>query len=59
MEVGKESVEHRGVVGGVNTHKDLHVASVVNEQDQVLGTQCFATTRQGYRLMLAWMRSFG
>jgi hypothetical protein len=59
MEVGKESVEHRVVVGGVDTHKDLHVASVVNEQDQVLGTQCFATTRQGYRLMLAWMRSFG
>jgi transposase len=58
MEVGKESVEHR-VVGGVDTHKDLHVASVVNEQDQVLGTQCFATTRQGYRQMLAWMRSFG
>ena len=59
MEVGKESVEHRVVVGGVDTHKDLHVASVVNEQDQVLGTQCFATTRQGYRQMLAWMRSFG
>ncbi len=59
MEVGKESVEHRVVIGGVDTHKDLHVASVVNEQDQVLGTQCFATTRQGYRQMLAWMRSFG
>jgi hypothetical protein len=24
-----------------------------------LGTRCFATTRQGYRQMLAWMRSFG
>jgi transposase len=59
MEVGQESVEHRVVVGGVDTHKDLHVASVVNERDQVLGTQCFATTRQGYRQMLAWMRSFG
>src|SRR5918995_3202522 len=59
MEVGKESVEHRGVIGGVDTHKDLHVASVVNEQDRVLGTRCFATTRQGYRQMLAWMRSFG
>lgn len=47
------------VVGGVDTHKDLHVAAVVDEQDHVLGTQCFATTRQGYRQMLAWMRSFG
>lgn len=47
------------VVYGVDMHKDLHVASVVNHEDQVLGTQSFATTRQGYRLMLAWIRSFG
>lgn len=47
------------VVGGVDTHKDLHVASVVDEHDCVLGSQCFATTRQGYRQMLQWMRSFG
>ena len=45
----------RRVVGGV----DLHVAAIVDEQDRVLGTRCFATTRQGYRQMLAWMRSFG
>lgn len=49
----------RRVVGGVDTHKDLHVAAVVDEQDRVLGTRCFATTQQGYRQMLAWMRSFG
>ena len=47
------------VVGGVDTHKDLHVAAVVDDNDQVLGTQSFASTRQGYKLMLAWMRSFG
>src|SRR5580693_7363415 len=44
---------------GVDTHKDLHVAAVVDEQDRVLGTRSFATTRQGYRQMLAWMRAFG
>jgi transposase len=49
----------RCVVGGVDTHKDLHVAAVVDELDRVVGTRCFATTRQGYRQMLAWMRSFG
>jgi transposase len=49
----------RHVVGGVDTHKDLHVAAVVDERDRVLGSQSFATTRQGYRQMLAWMRSFG
>ena len=49
---------HR-IIGGVDTHKDLHVAAVVDEQDRVIETRCFATTRQGYRQMLAWMRSFG
>ena len=58
MEVSQEVSGHR-VVGGVDTHKDLHVAAVVDDQDRVLGSQCFATTRQGYRQMLAWMRSFG
>ena len=47
------------VVGGVDTHKDLHVAAVVDQHDQVLGSRSFATTRHGYKQMLAWMRSFG
>jgi len=58
MAGGEEGAERR-VVGGVDTHKDLHVAAVVDEQDRVVGTRCFATTRPGYRQMLAWMRSFG
>ena len=49
----------RHIVGGVDTHKDLHVAAVVDEQDRILGTRSFPTTRQGYRQMLAWMLSFG
>ena len=49
----------RRVVGGVDTHKDLHVAAVVDERDHVLATASFATTRQGYRQMLAWLHSFG
>jgi transposase len=55
----EEQAAGRGVVGGVDTHKDLHVAAVVDAQDRVLGSQSFPTTRQGYRQMLAWMRSFG
>ena len=58
MTIAEESAA-RPIVGGVDTHKDLHVAAVVDEQDRVLATHCFATTRQGYRQMLAWMRSFG
>ncbi|MBK4739322.1 IS110 family RNA-guided transposase [Noviherbaspirillum pedocola] len=49
----------RVVMGGVDTHKDLHVAAVVDEQDQVLGSECFPSTRHGYKRMLLWMRSFG
>ncbi len=49
----------RRVVGGVDTHKDLHVAAVVDERDRPLSTASFATTRQGYPQMLTWMRSFG
>ena len=47
------------IIGGVDTHKDLHVAAVVDDCDRVLDTCSFPTTRQDYRQMLAWMRSFG
>lgn len=56
---GDQERSGRHVVGGVDTHKDLHVAAVVDEFDRVLASQCFATTRHGYKQMLAWMRSFG
>jgi transposase len=58
MEAGQK-MEDCGVVGGVDTHKDLHVAAVVDECDRVLGSRCFPTTRHGYKQMLTWMRSFG
>ncbi len=58
MEV-EDRAAARPVTGGVDTHKDLHVAAIVDEHDHVLGCQSFATTRQGYKQMLAWMRSFG
>ena len=49
----------RTIIGGVDTHKDLHVAAISDERDLILETRSFATTRQGYRQMLGWMRSFG
>src|ERR1700760_1947865 len=58
MEANQERSERR-VVGGVDTHKDLHVAAVVDELDRVLASHCFATTRHGYRQMLVWMHTFG
>lgn len=47
------------VVGGVDTHKDLHVAAVVDEHDRVLGTEFFPTTRHGYKQLVTWLDSFG
>lgn len=57
--MGAQEAQERHVVGGVDTHKDLHVAAVVDDRDRVLSSASFAATRQGYRQMLAWMRSFG
>jgi len=47
------------VIGGVDTHQDLHMAAVVDPDGTVLAVQPFSTTRAGYRAMLAWMRGFG
>ena len=47
------------VVGGIDTHKDLHVAAVIDAAETLLGTASFPTTRAGYRALERWMRSFG
>ncbi len=39
-----DNVTETAVVGGVDTHKDLHVAAVVDQNNKVLGTQYFSTT---------------
>jgi hypothetical protein len=36
-----DKVTEAAVVGGVDTHKDLHVAAVVDQNNKVLGTQYF------------------
>ena len=51
--------ESNGIVGGVDTHQDLHTAAIVTLEGAVLGTESFSTTRTGYRAMLAWFRSHG
>ncbi|MBA3361940.1 MAG: transposase [Acidimicrobiia bacterium] len=47
------------VIGGVDTHADVHVAAVVDHVGGVLGVEAFATTRVGYRQLVSWLRSFG
>src|ERR1044071_3404589 len=53
------TVANRVVIGGIDTHKDLHVAAVLDLAGIVLGTESFATTRAGYRALLRWMRAYG
>ena len=47
------------VIGGVDTHKDIHVAAVLDQLGRLLGTESFPTTRNGYRRLLAWLQSHG
>jgi transposase len=47
------------VIGGVDTHVDVHVAAVVSHVGGVLGVESFATTRSGYRQLVSWLRSHG
>lgn len=49
----------RVVIGGVDTHKDVHVAAVVDEVGKILDTKSFETTAKGYRALVSWLESFG
>lgn len=47
------------VVGGVDTHRDLHVAAVVDHVGRVLGSAEFPTTIAGHRRLLRWLQHHG
>ena len=47
------------IYGGVDTHRDVHVAAVVDAAGRVLGSESFAAEAAGYRQMVAWLRSKG
>jgi transposase len=47
------------ILGGVDTHKDVHTAAAMSETGRLLATAEFPTTPVGYRRLLAWLRSFG
>lgn len=47
------------VVGGVDTHKDVHVAAVIDGIGRIVATSSFPTTRLGERALCRWMRSWG
>jgi transposase len=49
----------RFVTGGVDTHRDFHVAAALDQLGAVLGTAQFPTTSKGYRSLLDWLTGFG
>jgi transposase len=49
----------RRVVGGVDTHRDVNVAAVVDMNGGLLGVESFPTTAVGHRGVLSWMSGFG
>ena len=49
----------RLIVGGVDTHRDVNVAAVVDMNGGVFGVESFPTTADGHRLLGSWMAGFG
>ncbi len=49
----------RHVVGGVDTHRDVNVAAVVDMNGGLLGVESFPTTADGHRSLSLWMAGFG
>lgn len=47
------------VTGGVDTHKEVHVAAAIDQLGRILGTGSFPSTQAGYRRLLSWLISFG
>ena len=51
--------EPGAVTGGVDTHRDFHVAAVLDERGGQLGVDTFPATTAGYRQLHQWLKSFG
>jgi transposase len=49
----------RPVVGGVDTHLDVHVAAAIDAVGGLLGVRSFPTTPAGYNALSSWLGSFG
>jgi transposase len=49
----------RVVIAGIDTHKELHVAAVIDTGENVISTRSFSITRAGYRALIRWVRTFG
>ena len=48
-----------GVVGGVDTHADVHVAAALDTNGGLLGIESFPADAAGYRSLADWLAGFG
>ena len=53
------TLDRAGVFGGVDTHKDVHVAAAVDAAGRLLGTAEFAADSRGYDQLAGWLESWG
>ena len=51
--------DRAGVFGGVDTHKDTHVAAAVDAAGRLLATAEFAADSRGYDQLAGWLQSWG
>jgi len=49
----------RGITGGVDTHRDVHVAAALDPLGGLLGTEAFSADPAGYKALLGWLEGFG
>ena len=59
MQPGQETETAAGNVGGVDTHKDRHVAAVVDPVGRVVATESFGNDRTGHQLLAHWLTGHG
>jgi transposase len=48
-----------GVVGGVDTHADVHVAAALDQNGGLLGIESFSVNEAGYESLAGWLDGFG
>ena len=51
--------DRAGVIGGVDTCRDAHVAAAVDAAGRLLGVESFPATDEGYGQLVGWLRGWG
>ena len=47
------------VIGGVDTHADVHVAAAIDHNGGLLGIESFGVDEVGFESLLGWLTGFG